>query len=96
MLNLDGLSDEDKVIIMSIRNPEPDLITTDDEFGGKLYLGNFHAATYSDLKKYGISVVIQISGEDTPPKRPGEYEYHCFTFGDNPLTDLEPFLPRAL
>jgi len=61
---------------------EPDLIFEGDG-GSKLYLGNLGAANNkAALKKCGVNIVIQVSGEDTEPRFPGDFEYHCMTFGD--------------
>lgn len=59
-LNIDDLDEEDQITLRSLFKSEPDLITDEDAFGGKLYLGNQNCGANADLKKYGISVVIQI------------------------------------
>lgn len=91
------MPEDEMKIIKSLMKEEPDLITYDDDFGGKLYLGNLAVAAKKEtLKLLRIQVILQVSGEDTLPMYPGEFQYHCFTFGDNPTTTLTPHITRAI
>ncbi len=91
----DGLTEEEQKHVRSLMKSTPDLIYQID--GAGLYLGNLTTAGKKDaLKACGIQVVLQVSGEDTPPTFPEDFEYHCFTFGDTPTTPLAPHLERAV
>jgi atypical dual specificity phosphatase len=96
-LIFDGMPEEERRIVKSLMKSDPDLITEGPEFSGKLFLGSQAVASRPDtLKAHGIKVVLQISGEETPPRFPDDFEYNCFTFGDTPTTSLAPHLPRAV
>jgi hypothetical protein len=93
----DGMPEEERRIVKSLLKSDPDLITDGPEFSGKLFLGSQAVACRPDtLKAHGIKVILQILGEETPPRFPEDFEYHCFTFGDTPTTSLAPHLPRAV
>ena len=96
-LIFDGMPEEEQRIVKSLMKSSPDLITDGPKYSGKLFLGSQAVACKPDsLKAHGIRVVLQISGEETPPRFPEDFEYHCFTFGDTPSTSLAPHLPRAV
>ncbi|TNV75225.1 hypothetical protein FGO68_gene10980 [Halteria grandinella] len=78
----------------SIIKAEPDLII---ERPGVLYLGNQkHANNMEILKKYGIQVVLQITGDETVPPHGSNFEYHRFVFEDRETVEIMEHLIRAI
>ena len=73
-LIFDDLPEEDREILKALMRGTPDLIFTEEATQGKLYLGGQGVADKKQiLKEHGMQVVLQISGEDTPPKFPEDF-----------------------
>jgi hypothetical protein len=73
------LTEEEKVLLSSLSKKTPDLIEEPN-----LYLGNrSHARNKDCLKEIGIDIIIQISGEETEPPFPDDFEYVRFVYGDS-------------